>query len=126
MKHFKILALSLSVLFFSRITIAQTLPNHITIQVPRPDGQGLVTMELDKYNVRDKNHCKFYLDQQSYTQAADPAGADPSNFREFTLDETSFPVRTYRGYVPEEPNSQVIAVIWPGRAILETGSITMT
>ncbi len=93
---------------------AQTLPNTITIQVPRGDDGGLVTMELEKYDVRDPNHCKLYVDEQSYNSAAAPEGADPANFNEITLNQSNYPVRTYRGIVLEEPNSQVVAVVWPG------------
>ncbi|MEO9804828.1 MAG: LamG-like jellyroll fold domain-containing protein [Reichenbachiella sp.] len=106
--------LMLLVLLHSNISQAQLLPNHITISVPRGDDNGFVTMELDKYSVRDPNHCKFYVDPQSYTTAGDPSGANPNNFNEKTLNDTNYPVRTYRGYVVEQPNSMVIAVIWPG------------
>ncbi|MEO9851279.1 MAG: LamG-like jellyroll fold domain-containing protein [Reichenbachiella sp.] len=106
--------LMLLVLLCPSLSQAQLLPNHITISVPRPDGNGFVTMELDKYDVRDTNHCKLYIDPQNHTSASHPSGANPSNFNEITLNNTNYPVRTYRGHVTQEPNSVVIAVIWPG------------
>lgn len=104
----------LLVLLNSFLSYTQNLPNQITISVPRGDDAGFVTMHLQKYNVRDPQHCKLYHDQQSYTTSGDPNGANPSNFTEISLNNQNYPVRTYRGYVAEEPNSTVIAVIWPG------------
>ena len=58
---------------------AQLLPNNITVEIPRGDDNGFVTMILQKYDIRDPNHCKFYYDQQSYSSPVDINGANPSN-----------------------------------------------
>ncbi|MDY8134171.1 Ig-like domain-containing protein [Aquimarina sp. 2201CG5-10] len=99
------------------IVKAQVLPTQINVQIPGPRVEdGMVTLNLTKYSVRDPNHCRYYVDEQSYSagEAGHPRGSNPNNFREITLNNTNFPVRTYRGSILEEPNSQVIAVIWPG------------
>ncbi len=97
---------------------AAGLPDTIDIQVPRPNGEGdgsdLVTLELVKHSIRDKRFFKLFRDQQKYRRAGDARGADHRNFEEITVDDARFPVRTYRGYVREQPNSTVTAAIWPG------------
>lgn len=115
--------LILFVLFFvsSEFMEAQQLPNQINIQIPGPRvADGMVTLNLTKYSVRDQSHCRYYVDEQSYSsgEAGHPRGANPNNFTEKTLNNTNYPVRTYRGYIAEEPNSQVIAVIWPGNTTM--------
>ena len=93
---------------------AAELPSQFKIKVPRPDKQGKddVTFVLTKYSVRDPDFFKLYVDEQRYSKPSASKGANRENFTE--LDVNDFPVRTYRGYVLEEPNSTVIAVIWPG------------
>ena len=99
---------------------AQSLPENITISVPRGDDGGFVTMVLEKYSVRDPDFFKFYIDNQSYEvgENASAKAANPLNFDEVTINETDYPVRTYRGYVVEEPNSTVTASIWPGNTTM--------
>ena len=104
-------------LFLNSInSYGQSLPQNITISVPRGDDGGLVTMVLEKYSIRDPNFCKYFVDDQTYTtnQTASAQAANTLNFTEYILDESLFPVRTYRGRILEEPNSTVIATIWPG------------
>ncbi|WOH36595.1 LamG-like jellyroll fold domain-containing protein [Thalassotalea fonticola] len=89
------------------------LPEQFTIKVPRPDEvKGTITLELTRFSVRDPNHFEVYLDEQSYDNNKVPKGADKRNFKK--MDLAQFPVRTYRGKVLEQPNSSVVASIWPG------------
>lgn len=103
-------------IFFSLQVKAQTLPTNITISVPRGDDGGFVTMNLTKYSIRDTSHFKYYVDNQAYAsnENAHPRSANVNNFDEETINDTDYPVRTYRGHIVEEPNSVVVAVIWPG------------
>ncbi len=115
------LILSVILCVSSEVIEAQLLPDQINIQIPGPRVvDGMVTLNLTKYNVRDQGHCRYYVDEQSYSagEAGHPRGADPDNFIEKTLNNANYPVRTYRGSIQEEPNSQVIAIVWPGNTTM--------
>ena len=111
---FKILLFGCS--FTYSILNAQSLPNNINLLAPRGDDKGFVNVVLEKYDIRDSDHFKFYIDDQDYSTSenASDKSANPSNFTEININETEYPVRTYRGYVEDEPNSIVAATIWPG------------
>ena len=69
------------------VTQAQLLPDNIAISVHRGDDNGFVTMVLSKYSIRDPDHCKYYVDNQSYTsnESTSNKSADPDNFNEITF-----------------------------------------
>jgi len=111
-RHLLNMAVLVNVLFVPFNSYA--LPEKFTVKVPRPDGveKGMVTLELSRYSVRDPNSFEVFLDEQSYANNKDPKGADKRNFTK--QDISKLPVRTYRGKVLEQPNSSVVAVVWPG------------
>lgn len=90
------------------------LPQTLTIEVPRPDGasKGNVTLELTRFSIRDANFFEVYVDEQTYSSSAHSSGADIEHFSK--IDTADLPVRTYRGTVKEQPNSAVVAIVWPG------------
>ncbi|MCK5000846.1 MAG: cadherin-like domain-containing protein [Anaerohalosphaera sp.] len=111
--------LASNMMLFSATVFGQVLPDNIIILVPRPYSDNFITMELTKYSVRDPEYCKYFHDDNtSYTTASDPAGADLTTFREIPLTDDEYPVRTYRGRVLEQPNSSVVAIVWPGETTL--------
>lgn len=112
----KLLNLILLMLFVP-VTQAVDLPAQVQVVVPRPDIQDQnVTLVLTRYSVRDPNFFKVYKDTNSYTSAAASSGANTNNLTQISTQ--NLPIRTYRGHVLEQPNSTVMAVVWPGNTTM--------